>query len=171
VPIHPAALPIEELLQQCRIWRQRRSGPGGQHRNKVETAVFIEHVPTGIRAEASERRSQEQNRRAAIARLRVQLALAVRHTLEHLDDYEPSPLWTSRLQAGQIAASTEHEDFPALLAEALDVSAAVEFDLAHAATALRTTPSQLVKLLAQEPSALAYVNNRRREAGLHAYKA
>ena len=170
MPIHPAALPIEQLLSQSRIWRQRRSGPGGQHRNKVETAVFLEHLPTGIRAEASERRSQEQNRRTAIVRLRVQLALTVRLPVAALDDFVPSPVWTSRLQAGQIVANTEHGDFPALLAEALDVSAAAEFDLTIAAAALRTTTSQLVRLLAQEPSALAYVNERRRGAGRHAYK-
>jgi hypothetical protein len=169
--VHPAALPIEQLLAQCRIWRQRRSGPGGQHRNKVETAVFIEHVPTGVRAEASERRSQEQNRRTAIARLRVQLALAVRLPVEILDGYEPSSAWNARLQAGQIVASTEHEDFPALLAEALDVSASADFDLVDASAALRTTTSQLVRLLAQEPAALVGVNARRREAGLHTYKA
>jgi hypothetical protein len=168
---HPAALPTAELLQQCRIWRQRRSGPGGQHRNKVETAIFIEHLPTGVRAEASERRSQEQNRRAAVARLRVQLALAVRSPLGAVDDYDPSPVWRMRLGGRRIDVSGEHEDFPALLAEALDVTAAADFDVPKAAVVLGTTTSQLVKFFAQEQSALALVNAKRRDAELRPYKS
>ncbi|MCA9240852.1 MAG: peptide chain release factor-like protein, partial [Planctomycetales bacterium] len=44
---HPSAVPLEELERDCKIERLRRSGPGGQHRNKVETAVVITHQPTG----------------------------------------------------------------------------------------------------------------------------
>ena len=76
--MHPAALPWEELERQCDIKRTRGSGPGGQHRNKVETAIVITHRESGIRGEASERRSQAQNLAVAWNRLRVALALGVR---------------------------------------------------------------------------------------------
>lgn len=52
----------------------RSSGPGGQHKNKTATAVRIRHIPTGIVAQASERRSQHMNREAAMERLKMAIA-------------------------------------------------------------------------------------------------
>ena len=67
------ALSDDDLLAQCRVEFRRASGPGGQHRNKVETAVRIVHAPTGIVATAADSRSQHANRVAALARLRDKL--------------------------------------------------------------------------------------------------
>jgi hypothetical protein len=164
MPTHPAALSIEALLAECRATRGRRSGPGGQHRNKVETAVVLEHTPTSVRAEASERRSQEQNRQVAIQRLRVSLALEIRTPLEP-NAIEPSPLWRSRRKERRITVSSQHADFPALLAEALDAVTALAFDVKAAAELLGVSTSQLIKLLKQQPQALAEVNRRRAECG------
>ena len=64
---------LEKLARACLFEFHRASGPGGQHRNKVETAVRVLHVPTGVRARASERRSQAQNRSEALRRLAAAL--------------------------------------------------------------------------------------------------
>jgi hypothetical protein len=162
--VHPAALPLQALLADCTIERTRRGGPGGQHRNKVETAVVITHRPTGAIGSASERRSQDLNRQEAVQRLRVALALRVRDL--HAPDLPPSELWQARAVRGKLAVSPQHEDFPALLAEALDRLAAHGADLAVAAGRLGVSPSQLVKFLKIEPAGLAWLNRRRAELGL-----
>jgi RF-1 domain len=168
-PIHPAAMAPERLEAECEFRATRRSGPGGQNRNKVETAVILTHRPTGIRAEASERRTQGENRRAALGRLRIELALAIRRPIGRADgeSFVPSALWRSRCRGGRIVVNPEHEDFPALLAEALDVLTAMDDDPRAASEVLGCSATQLVKLLKEEPRALAGVNERRRQAGRH----
>ncbi len=168
IAVHPAALKTEQLLAACEMRRLRRSGPGGQHRNKVETAVVVSHRPTGVQAEANERRSQAQNRSVALFRLRVNLALEIRGSRPTAAG--PSPLWQSRCRGGRIEVKASHDDFPALLAEALDAIAAAEADLKPAAASLGCTGSQLLKLLKKEPRAWALVNRWRKERGLHALK-
>lgn len=162
--MHPAALPLDTLLTQCDTTRTRRGGPGGQHRNKVETAVVITHRPSGVSGQASERRSQDLNRQMAIQRLRVRLALAVRQPAEA--EVPPSDLWQSRSRGGRLPVSTEHVDFPALLAEALDRLAADDWDVTAAAEQLGVTASQIVKFLKLEPAAFLLLNSARQERGL-----
>ncbi len=160
--LHPARLPADQLLNECRVSHTRRSGPGGQHRNKVQTAVVLEHSPTGIHAEASERRSQQQNKQIALQRLRVNLALAVRE--QPID--KPSDLWQQRVKSTRISVSAQHEDFPALLAEVLDQLHSQEFEIAPTAAWLGISSSQLVKFLKVEPTALAEVNRHRKQLGI-----
>jgi hypothetical protein len=160
--MHPAALSDEVLLAASDETRTRRGGPGGQHRNKVETAVILRHRPTGIVAEASERRSQAENRGVALRRLRLQLALQHREPAAAA----PSPLWTARRRDGSIAVAVGHRDYPALVAEALDQLAAVGYRTAAAATALGITSSQLVGLFRRAAPAWTAVNAARVAAGL-----
>ena len=162
---HPAGLSIDRLLQDCDVSRTRASGPGGQHRNKVETAIRILHRPSGVSTIANERRSQEENLRVAIGRLRLLLAVNVRSvTSEHV---EPSALWSSRLRDGKIQCNDRHADFPVMLAEAMDAVDAKSYDVRKAAAALGCSTSQLIRFIARVPEALQNVNNARAAAGMH----
>ncbi len=62
-----------DLAKDCDVSFYRASGPGGQHRNKTETAVRVVHRPTGTIAAAVEERSQSRNRERAFERLREKL--------------------------------------------------------------------------------------------------
>lgn len=164
---HPACLAPEQLLGECDQTFTRRSGPGGQNRNKVETAVVLRHRPTGCEAEANERRTQGENRREALHRLRVLLAMEVRTTPERFRNVSPTPLWRSRCRGGRLQINPAHDDFPCLLAEALDAIAEAEFDPKPAAQHLGCSPTQLIKLIQHESRALVWWNARRLDRGLH----
>ena len=63
----------DSLERDCDLEFFIASGPGGQHRNKVETGVRLTHRPSGIVVTATERRSQHANREAAYKRMAARL--------------------------------------------------------------------------------------------------
>lgn len=165
---HPASFSVDRLIQDCDLTRTRRSGPGGQHRNKVETGIEITHRPTGIKTESCEKRSQEQNRQTAIRRLRLKLALEFRCP-ERAPEL-PTSFWTKRFPAGKLKISVNHEDYPTALAEALDVLFENGMEFRESAEQLGCSSSQLAHLLKQEPKAVHLVNQKRQELGFHLIK-
>lgn len=169
-PIHPAALDETTLLSQCTTGTSRSSGPGGQHRNKVETAVTLKHNPTGISAQASERRSQVENKRVALRRLRLRLAIEYRcppHKPVRLDEIA-SDLWRRRRQGQKLPCNPENKDYPALLAEAMDILHDSNWDPKKAGLRLGITPTQLIRLCKGAAPAMIRINDARKSLGQHA---
>lgn len=62
----------------CTLRVYRGSGPGGQHKNKTETAVEATHMPTGIKASCESERSQTANKESALRVLRARVLEAGR---------------------------------------------------------------------------------------------
>ena len=129
--------------------------------------MVITHLPTGISGQASERRSQHENRDVAIQRLRLNLAISHR-TETHPEDR--SEVWKRRCRGEKIIISCKHEDFAAIIAEALDVLRDSDCQLATAAKRLECTTSQLIKLLKMDSAVLTVVNRWRQDLSMSRIK-
>lgn len=72
----PECSPVDlgRLQKEVVVEVYRAPGPGGQRKNRKETAVRLKHIPTGLTVVASERRSQAMNREIAFQRLQKKLS-------------------------------------------------------------------------------------------------
>jgi hypothetical protein len=173
---HPAILSEAEFDKRIEFRFQRRSGPGGQHRNKVSTGAFVIDVPTGVIAEATENRSQIRNRSEAMLRLRMTLAIAVR-TLSPWDNASGAdhvlaiamcPVETEmrrRLMKSKLKFSQTNPDRAAAVALVLNDLHAAGGQPSLIADAWSSTTSRITQLLKSENAAWILANQIRGHHG------
>ncbi|HLL25813.1 MAG TPA: peptide chain release factor-like protein [Kofleriaceae bacterium] len=158
----------DALVSQCDVDRYRASGPGGQHRNKTESAVRLRHKATGVSAIGEDSRSQSENRVHAVRRLRAAIALLVREPVE-LDGFVPSPRLQAFVAAGTapLGAKTRLTGgYWAAIAELLDLLVAGELEIATTAQRLGISTGALSKLLLHDEHVGRAVNDLRRSKGM-----
>jgi hypothetical protein len=134
--------------RDCQITHTKGSGPGGQKRNKTSSAVRITHLPTGLDVRAEESRSQKSNRKHAIHRLKLAIAMHCR---------EPAtPANLSKLRPSE----------PSHLAIVLDALEARNYSLSDAAPTLNASTGQLSRFLCAQGIVLEHVNRSRADRGM-----
>jgi peptide chain release factor-like protein len=158
----------DALIAQCEVDRYRASGPGGQHRNKTESAVRLRHKPSGVSAIGEDSRSQAENKLHAVRRLRSAIALEVREPVA-LDGYTPSPRLAAVVAGGTapLGAKTRLTgDYWAAIAELLDLLVAGDLEIGSTAARLGITTGAMSKLLLHDDQVARVVNDLRRGRGM-----
>ena len=140
---------------------------GGQHRNKVASAVRLQHRFSDLTAIATESRLQGENKVRAIKRLREAIALAARVSLPQKITW-PETVDVSR---GSLRVSEKNPAYNQVIAIVLDALAEHEGRLSDTAKALELTSSSLVRFLKQHPKAWREAGRIRADAGLGPLKA
>jgi hypothetical protein len=163
---HPyLALSDDELTRQCTVETMRASGPGGQHRNKTESGVRMRHTPTGVVAQAFERRSQHENRRAALERLRHGIALEWRQPVD-ARAFEIEPDIAAILPSTKSRVGPNNERFWPGIARVLDLFVALDCSVSDTAAALGISTGSLSRLLLDSGAVAAKVNELRTARGM-----
>jgi len=154
----------DALIAQCEVDRYRASGPGGQHRNKTESAVRLRHKLTGVSAIGEDSRSQSENKLHAVRRLRAALALQVREPALGI-----SPRLASFVAAGTAPLGSKTRqtgEFWAAVGELLDLLVTNQLEIGTTAQQLGITTGALSKLLLHDEHVARTINDLRRAKGM-----
>lgn len=150
----------DALIAQCEVDRYRASGPGGQHRNKTESAVRLRHKLSGVSAIGEDSRSQSENKLHAVRRLRAAIALEVREPAG-----APSPRLQALVAGGTAPLGKQTRltgEYWAAIAELLDLVVANNLEIGTTAQQLGITTGALSKLLLHDDAVARAVNDLRR---------
>ena len=146
----------DDLLAFCRLDFFKATGNGGQKRNKTSSAVRITHLPTILQVTDCSGRDQHRNRKCALAKLRLLLALNCRQPFVEL--------------SVRCDCSDNNSDFPLAAAHILDALEDCGFLISEAAIKIGKSTSGLVKILAASPDLWQLVNRERCRRGLETLK-
>jgi hypothetical protein len=156
------------LLSECDVDTYRASGPGGQKRNKTESAVRLRHRPSGLIVIAEESRSQPENKTRALRRLRKAMALHLRQTVE--EDGVPAAVQACIDKRGRLDVGQRDARYLPAVAAVLDVLVACRGSVADTAKRLSLTTGNLSSFLTDDEDMFVEANRLRATFGLKALR-
>jgi hypothetical protein len=152
------------LLAESDVDTYRASGPGGQKRNKTESAVRLRHRPSGLSVIAEESRSQAENRARALKRLREALALRLRRPVA--EEGVPAAIQACIDKRGRLAVGRRDARYLPAAAIVLDVLVLLKGSVADTASRLGITTGNLASFLTGDDALLVEANRIRAGLGL-----
>ena len=152
-----------QLLAECDVDTYRGPGPGGQKRNKTDSAVRLRHKPTGLIVVAGESRSQAENKTRAVKRLREALALRIRH---EVTDATQDPIRACIDKSGRLSVGRRDARYLPAAAAMLDLLAAHEASVGDVAKRLGLTTGNVSKFLTGDEDVMTEANRIRTAFGL-----
>src|ERR1043165_6293740 len=158
----------DALIAQCEVDRYRASGPGGQHRNKTESAIRLRHRLTSATAIGEDSRSQSENKLHAVRRLRAAIALTVREPVL-VESFTPSPRLAALVAGGTAPLGKQTRltgEYWAGIGELLALLVANNLEIGTTAQRLGITTGALSKLLLHDEQVARTVNDLRRAKGM-----
>lgn len=149
------ALSDEELMKECRFDAMRGTGPGGQKRNKTSSAARVTHLESGLSAFDDVTRSQHQNLKHALDKLRGEIAV---NLLPGGGETTPG------IPIAPVPKPNSRNYF-LWLGKIFDALLATDFQMPEAAARFECSPSHLIRIVAKDEFAwqkLAEARQRRK---------
>jgi len=161
ISIHPdrnqwLAVADTTLLQDCKLTEFQSSGPGGQKRNRKYSSVRITHLPSGLAVTAVKSRSQNENKRSAMKKLRRLIAMEIRCDVSPVVD--------------TFNVNMRNKTYPLLLALLFDTLHRYNFSISDTGKAIGLSTGRLVKLLVKNTDAWQKINMERQKRNLPVLK-
>jgi hypothetical protein len=130
----------------------------------------LEHVPTGVRVEAHDERTQKRNKELAVKRLRKEIAVAVREDIHSWADMDAS-MTEALVRVVKRKVGPKNEKFADGIGPLLDLLEALNGAVGDVANELGTSTGNLSKVVSSDKDLLEAVNRIRQHNGFKPLRA
>ena len=141
----------EELLKLCKTDHFIATGKGGQKRNKTSSAVRLSLNDSTISVTASEDRQQSVNKKLAIRKLRLSIAMELR---------QEAQAWQ-----GQLDMNAKNPQYPLFIGCLTDYLFESNWQVSEVAKSFDISTGKLIKIISKDDSFWQFVNKERQGNG------
>ncbi|HJO92132.1 MAG TPA: peptide chain release factor-like protein [Victivallales bacterium] len=134
------------FLKYCKVENYKSTGPGGQKKNKKSSAVRLTHLPTGLTVISDNYREQAVNKKIAVRKLKIKIAINILGPEIELD---------------RTVVSSANDEYPLWIARVFDILKENRYDIREAARILKLTVSKLVKQIYKDKKIWDAINSNR----------